>query len=149
MLPDRVLALISLPPSSGDTTLLALLLVVLLTVIVAGRAILAWHGLAARAAGARRRQARVEEAEEDMHGTFGRLRAETRELNAGVERVLWSLPRFDERMARARAKLAEDRARLEELRHHDARARAGTVARIRGTLSMLRSTRELRRTILG
>ena len=148
-MPHVHVALISLPPLSGDAPLFATIVVALGTLIVGGRALLVWQSLSTRAAAVRRDQARVEEAEADMHGTFGRLRSQARELNAGVERVLRLLPPFDERVARARQALARERALLEGLRPDDPRALAGTIARIRGTLSVLRSARDLRRTILG
>ena len=140
-------ALISLPALGADSALLALVLVALLIVVIVARSLLAWQALAARAAGARRRTARLDEGEADLHGSFGRFRGQVQAFDGGVQQALWVLPRFDERIASAGATLADDRALLDELGRDGGRALRATFARIRGTLSLVRTARELRRTI--
>jgi hypothetical protein len=147
--PVQVAGLISLPRLSDDTALLAAALIGLLALIVFARALLAYQALARRAAAARRRQVRLEVGQSTLPDSFARLRASAAVLNAGVERTLWALPRFDARLADAQQALADDRALLDELRRDDGRHMRATIARIRGTLTFLGSASELRRKFWG
>ena len=74
------------------------------TVAVAARAVLAWQGLRARTAAVRRREARLETIEEDLHARFRRLRGQAQDLNAAAERALWSLPRSSHGSSRSTTK---------------------------------------------
>ena len=145
----QVAGLISLPNLSDDTALLAAALIGLLALIVFARALLAFQALARRAAGAHRRQVRLETSQSLLPDSFARLRANAAALNAGVERTLWALPRLDARLADAQQALADDRQLPDELRRDGGRPMRGTVARIRGTLTFLGSASELRRKFWG
>jgi hypothetical protein len=141
--------LISLPRLDGDAALIAAVIVALLTVVVAGRSVLAWQALSARAAAARQRADLLDRGEERLRARFEAVRAGAAVVNAATERALWQLPHIDDRVAGLRAALADDRQMLEVLRRDDASALAARIGRVLGTLSLLRRVRDLRRTIWG
>lgn len=100
-------------PATSD--LLVLALIVLVSVVVAGRAYFAWLRLSAMSTVVRYRSERLEQAAASASPLDG-ARTRLAGANVAIERRLWELPRFDDRLARAGARLAVQRADLDKFR---------------------------------
>jgi hypothetical protein len=124
------LALPALPALSRDGAMLLTVILALATLVVAGRAVLLFASLRARARAADRLSARLEAG-----------------LPTATEHALWSLPSADRRLAVAAAQLAELRAELDAWCGPDGRGVGRTLTGIRGTLRVMNGALRLRRMI--
>ncbi|HWH37217.1 MAG TPA: hypothetical protein VNT28_05505 [Candidatus Limnocylindrales bacterium] len=141
------LALPALPALSRDGAMLLTVILALATLVVAGRAVLLFASLRARARAADRLSARLEAGLPTLEQRAAAARQRIGELNAATEQALWSLPSADRRLAVAAAQLAELRAELDAWCRPDGRGVGRTLTGIRGTLRVMNGALRLRRMI--
>jgi len=117
--------------------------------IVAARAYWAWEAIGRASDEMLELGVKIEESRGSLRNSFAWFRGKLAETNAGVERSLWSLARFDESSARWEDELRARRAGIEDFRvRYVGRAGHG-LRRARQTIRVVKSLIELRRTFLG
>lgn len=131
-------------PATSD--LLVLALIVLVSVVVGGRAYFASLRLSAMSAAVRARSERLEQtvaAPSPLEGARTRLAA----ANVAIERRLWELPRIDERLARAGARLAVQRSNLDKFRTRQLVAADDLLGQARSAWRAVKLAIKLRRSL--
>jgi hypothetical protein len=133
----------------ADLSLMLIAVALLVAFIVTARATMAWQSLTRQSEQVRARTVALEAAGRRAPAAFASGRRRMAETNAGVERALWSLARFDERTESAARSVASQRARFDRLRERELSRAGGAAARARTAIRIIKGLAELRRAFLG
>lgn len=135
-----------MPP---DILPLLIAITALIAFVVAARSWMLWRSLARARHDVRQLVTQLQAGPERIRASTGRFRGNLGEVNAGVERGLWSLARFDAWSEETEGSLRSRRQDLDVIRErYLAGARRG-VDNIKRTIRVVRQLMELRRTFLG
>jgi hypothetical protein len=121
----------------------------LIAFVVAARTWMLWRSVARTRQEVRRLTAEVTAAPARIQASATRFRGNLSEVDAAVERGLWSLARFDAWSAELEGNLRERRAELDQLRERYLSGVRRGVDNVKRTIRLLRQLNELRRTFLG
>lgn len=124
---------------------LLLAVLVLVTFVVAARSFMAWRRLAVASSAIRLRSERLEHRTLGLAESIARLRRLTAQVDAGLERGLWAMARFDEQTERVRQNLSAHRASSERFRTRQVVAADGLLRRGRSAVRLIELTINLRR----
>lgn len=121
----------------------------LIAFVVAARTWMLWRSVAGARQDVRRLTAQLELGPERIKSSTGRFRGNLSGVNAGIERGLWSLTRFDAWSMAMEEGLRTRRQDLDLIRERYLVGARRGVDSIRRAIRVARQLMELRRTFLG